>query len=1009
MNKEAVMNRWTVLITALVISIVGIIGCSGGGSAPVLPDIQPGISVTPQAAVIPSSEKTYLLGYYDVYFDYETRSFEVTENRTTAFTVNVLPFLNQMISPPNGITLGSVIIHDDDPTFLGVDVEFQVHHPFPGLDQYKAYDLMAVIIGDGANTLNYENLRVGRHTVDLWMKNADGFTRWFNPTEFTTELIFGYAPGGFQNYAGNAHLNPYKYYARGLEPDGDLWEFLASGEHNDGFFQSADGRMMELEFPLPPDGLGLYFGLVVACCWEEQGQNPPGGYTPYHRDEAIAVSVTQTPDVWYDQVEGSGGNLILDIDLFAWEEQPSVVKIESSVLSGISEYDFDTYASDGGAQYSSWHCEAAADTLQTTEGHYFWVIAESQGYDYKNGLPEIPSADGYLAAFFRYDCIVLGEPALTPPVAVATLETTGTLFAGNTLEFDASGSYDTDEGGLSIVSWEWDFDEDDVYGDAYDYGTDDHPFVAIPGSGIHFIDVLVTDNEGLTDTLDEPIEVFMNENIEVISPNGGETLWQAMSHEITWNPSTLGITDVKIEWSTDYFVSDIRTIVASTPNDGSYLWAPIPVEDTTTARIRITNVSGSEYDTSDGDFTIALPVWLDLQATIIVDSGTVTWGWSGSYIHSCNEISPAIMQSTTGTSYIGFYGRDVGSTTYDRMVRSANGTSWYGSPSFWSSGGVNYGRWDYCKVCPSHAGHGWMVTSLCFSSSSTAYGWYSDIDRGNGGPGYYCFDGPSYNFGGGKYTEIGTDSAGYIFMFADNGTSGIQWKKTVNPGFTCGGCAGQVSATYTLTTDGLVSGTRSWARQGQGFALAYFKNSGDIILAETTDAPTNNTFDTSEVVWSIDSNYTAVDDPTLWADSNDRLFCAWVAHGSGGDYSILASMRETSSDPWTDPAIVYTSANLLEDVHISSAPVDLPTGTTEDVAVVCWEESNTHLSALSPLDMMAFLPVEQISDDGATIQQPDGMCMDDAYGYVYDILFASSYNDAGNWDIAINHADFETP
>lgn len=53
---------------------------------------------------------------------------------------------------------------------------------------------------------------------------------------------------------GDAHLNPYKYYAQGLGPDDDAWEFLASSSNNDGLFQSADGRLMELEFPLPPRG-----------------------------------------------------------------------------------------------------------------------------------------------------------------------------------------------------------------------------------------------------------------------------------------------------------------------------------------------------------------------------------------------------------------------------------------------------------------------------------------------------------------------------------------------------------------------------------------------------------------------------------------------------------------------------------------------------------------------------------------------------------------------------------
>ncbi|MCX6647332.1 MAG: hypothetical protein NTY09_13385, partial [bacterium] len=309
--------------------------------------------------------------------------------------------------------------------------------------QYQAYDLMGVIIGDGADTLEYNGLHVGRQGTDLWMKNADGFTRWFNPSDFTSTLIFGYAPGGIQNYAGNANLNPYKYYASGLNPNVNLWGFLTGGSNHNGLFESGDGRLMVLEFVLPTDGIGIKFGYAVVCCWEEQGQNPPGGYTPYHRDEAIAANVIVTPDIYYNEVDGSGGSLILDLDLFSWEEQPSDIKIESSVLDSIMEFDFDTYAGIGGENYSTWHVEAEAKPLTSGENHYFWVIAESQGYDYKNGLPEIPSPDDVLASFFRYDLEILSESPcgdLVPDVETINGENPVGLFASNHTGLTMEGS-----------------------------------------------------------------------------------------------------------------------------------------------------------------------------------------------------------------------------------------------------------------------------------------------------------------------------------------------------------------------------------------------------------------------------------------------------------------------------------------------------------------------------------------------------------------------------------------
>ena len=397
--------------TCLVLLILLITGCSDGGNQPISPEIS-GENTNPEGLVCPAVTDIYLTGYYDIYFNLETCTFEAVLNRNASFTLNIVPFLNKMTIPANGITFGSIVIHDDDPAYLGVDVEFSVHHPFPGYPQYDAYDMRGVVIGNASQILDNQNLRVSRHGSDLWMKNPDGYTRWFNPTEFTTEMIFGYCPGGFQNLAGDAHLNPYKYYGKHLGKDDNLWSWLTDGPNFEGVFESGSGRTMELEFPMPPDGIGLMFGYAVVVCWEEQG--PSGPYYPVHIPEPVAASVTQTPDVWFDGVD-SGGDLILDIELYGWDYQPSIVKIESSALDSVAEFDFETYASPGGEHYSTWHVEAPAAQLNTADGHEFWVIAECENFDYKNSLPEIPSADGPLAAFFRYNLIVGSEPYNIPP------------------------------------------------------------------------------------------------------------------------------------------------------------------------------------------------------------------------------------------------------------------------------------------------------------------------------------------------------------------------------------------------------------------------------------------------------------------------------------------------------------------------------------------------------------------------------------------------------------------
>ncbi|MCX6644794.1 MAG: hypothetical protein NTY09_00310, partial [bacterium] len=357
----------------IVMLLLATISCAGGNKAgtPVTPDPE----MTLRASSHGSNSQTYLWGYYDIYFDPATRELEVVNNRTADFTLNIVPFLNHpTMNPFNGITFDNLIIHNEDPAFLGIDVDFEIYHPLPGLPQYNAYDVRGVVISNGANTLDYKGLRVAKHGTDAWMKNPDGYTRWFNPSEFTTTLIFGYAPGGYQNLAGNAKLNPYKYYGKGLGPDADLWSWLTTGPNNDGLFESGLGRTMQIEFPNPPHGLGLKFGYAVVVTWTEQGEIGP--YYPVHCSESPAARITQTPNLWYNQTDGSGGKLILDIDLFGWDYQPETIKIESTVLNNIASFNFDTYAAPGGENYSTWHVEAPAGTFTSTNGHEAWIIAE---------------------------------------------------------------------------------------------------------------------------------------------------------------------------------------------------------------------------------------------------------------------------------------------------------------------------------------------------------------------------------------------------------------------------------------------------------------------------------------------------------------------------------------------------------------------------------------------------------------------------------------------------------
>ena len=70
--------------------------------------------------------------------------------------------------------------------------------------------------------------------------------------------------------------------------------------------------------------------------------------------------------------------------------------------------------------------------------------------------------------------------------------------------FDGSDSHDNDCGNESITKWEWDWDNDGIYDEEGD--NTEHSW-SEPGT--YYIQLRVTDDEGTTDTLDEPMDIIV--------------------------------------------------------------------------------------------------------------------------------------------------------------------------------------------------------------------------------------------------------------------------------------------------------------------------------------------------------------------------------------------------------------------------------------------------------------------------------------------------------------------
>ncbi len=109
-----------------------------------------------------------------------------------------------------------------------------------------------------------------------------------------------------------------------------------------------------------------------------------------------------------------------------------------------------------------------------------------------------------------------------------------------------------------------------------------------------------------------PLSELIGSSLSLTSPNGGEN-WQVGSvRNISWTSS--GISNVKLEFTTDNGASWSTIIASTAASTGSYSWT-IPNTPTTQAKVRISDaVNASVNDLSDGLFTISK--WLGIEIAI---------------------------------------------------------------------------------------------------------------------------------------------------------------------------------------------------------------------------------------------------------------------------------------------------------------------------------------------------------------------------------------------------------
>ncbi len=602
-------------------------GCSGDGSNPALPATGLALTSGPDDQAREGQQsRPHLIGYYDVLLDLENHGFELVPNRSIDFALNLMVFLNN----PTGLSFN---VNDvfSAPDYVDIDIDITLNHPLDDA-MFDIYDVRAIFMGDGTEAMSYDSdLIYGGAGTHQGLINADGYSRWFNPTGFYGGTLFDYVPNFLStpDYTTSATLNPYKYYSEGLGADDDLWTYLAAGDPETGYFLHGSSltRNFLIRFPIPVPGIKYAFAIIAN--WE--GTDP--GNHPSHAYEAVGVSLEDFSTLYYVDEINNGGNLDLDITVFDWDAELTGdvmldydLFIESTVL--YSDYKVNPGAmvpTASGDNWNTFHFEIPADAVLSTVGNELWIIVEDNFADYTNpaGFPN-EADDDPIAACFRYDLLVTDEPPPPPDPWIMVTDPNGDEiwpvgFNGE-ITWDSFGPIDEVKIELSMDS-----------GASYDYVL----AATTPNDGIFEwnsipVEFIGTQNRikvsDVTDPLvfDESDADFTvtGEWLTVTSPNGGESWAGYSTQEITWGSSSPG-GYVNIEYSKDNFTVDINEIVTTTPNDGSYFWDHVALDFTDTARVRIYSADPPVADTSDADFSITEPGAL---IDVLLPDGGEEWG-----------------------------------------------------------------------------------------------------------------------------------------------------------------------------------------------------------------------------------------------------------------------------------------------------------------------------------------------------------------------------------------------
>ena len=612
------MRHFIICLAAVCVVLLAL-GCSRGDT-PILPGASTtGSSVSSGESIPSGAAHRDLWGWWGAAIDPVSGTVEIVPMRTAMFRANV----TQWMQAPKGNPANLAITIVDASTFMAdgrIAVDVALRHPFPGLDGYTGFDVHGIFMHDGPIPGKYDpSVAWAYEAVDAAvLENADGYTRWWNFTEFTGPMpILGFTPGALASLPDpSATLNPYKYFAHDLSTDEDVFYYLGTPEavEHRGYFLSGstNTRRYELQFPMDAGEPVLRFQYAVSASWE---QADPGLYgdpdildvpedfpMSAGQQEAVGIRVdTSGSTLYYVDPSNNGGSLVMDIEVYDRQapyspsgaaDEVSRIVIESPgplipLADNIASFEGASLEAmlvpGGGTALSSvWHIEVP-DCNPTGESVFPLLVtvesADPNTYDqgYGQGVPDSPLAAYQLAWVAVGDCVA--------PVAYLMATTPTTIHYGESVEFDASAST-----GTPPLTFEWDWDGDGTWDEA------GGPIIAhqFDDPGDFYVGLRVSNDCG-DDVADDPIHVRVmgdwneswplfqyDEKCSGVAP-GELKLPLTLKWDVHPKPSGMCDYPPAVAEGKVFYVDDnTDLLIALDEEDGSYIWEyPINPENDT--------------------------------------------------------------------------------------------------------------------------------------------------------------------------------------------------------------------------------------------------------------------------------------------------------------------------------------------------------------------------------------------------------------------------------------------